>query len=90
MTTLQSRVPGHGRATARIRLRLGILLDDPKRGRVWDRSSVGPYELICEACGDDVNLNYGEVAPHIQEIRGSYLYAEEARASLARHLCLMH
>jgi hypothetical protein len=86
MTTVHTGVPGHDDGTVRIRLRRGTLHDDPKLGRVWDYASVGPYELICQACGDDPSLNYGEVSPWLQEIRGNYWTADQARGALARHV----
>jgi hypothetical protein len=58
------------------------------RGRVWDWASIGPYEVVCLACGDDASLNYSEVPPEIQGIRGNHVTAEDARAALAEHVCL--
>jgi hypothetical protein len=69
-----------------VRLRLGTLRGDPSMGRVWDWASIGPYEVICPACGDDPSLNYSEVPPEIQEIRGNHAAIEDARAALAKHI----
>jgi hypothetical protein len=30
------------------------------------------YELICCGCGDDPDLDYGDVSPRLQRIRGPY------------------
>lgn len=85
MVAVQSGVPGHDRDTAIIRLRLGALHDDPRAGRIWDWASIGPYEIICSACGDDAALNYAEVPPEIQDVRGNHVSLREARAALAKH-----
>jgi hypothetical protein len=82
---VRSGMPGHDRGTARIRLRLGTLHDTPAGDRSWDWAAVGPYEIICPACGDDPTLNYGEVPLELQDIRGNHVTLHEARAALAKH-----
>ena len=32
---------------------------------MWDKTSEGPYEVMCPACGDDPSLNYSEIPPEI-------------------------
>jgi hypothetical protein len=85
VTAIQSGVPGHDKGTATIRLRLGTLRDDRPGWRAWDRAAVGPYEIICRACGDDPARNYAEVPPEILDIRGNYVTLREARDALAKH-----
>ncbi len=82
---VRSGVPGHDRGTARIRLRLGTLHDNPPGGRAWDWATIGPYEIICPACGDNPALNYAEVPLEIQDIRGNHVTLHEAQAALAKH-----
>ena len=38
------------------------------------------YELICCDCGDDPDLDYREISPELQRIRGPYLIAAGAEA----------
>jgi hypothetical protein len=44
--------------------------------RIVDGQAQGGYtdvfELICCDCGDDPDLDYGDVCPELQQIRGSY------------------
>jgi hypothetical protein len=74
---VRSGVPGHDQGAAAIRLRLG--------DRDWDWATIGPYEVICSACGDDPALNYNEVPPEIQDIRGNHVTLHEAQEALAKH-----
>jgi hypothetical protein len=82
---VRAGVPGHDQGAARIRLRLGMLCDTPLGDRDWDWATIGPYEVICPACGDDPGLNYSEVPPEIQDIRGNHVTLHEARSALAKH-----
>jgi hypothetical protein len=46
------------------------------------------YEVVCCACGDDPTLDYREVPPRLQRLRGPYWLAPAAAAlemHLARH-----
>jgi len=43
------------------------------------------YEIICCDCGDDPDLDYREVAPELQRIRGPYPVAE-GFAAYGKHL----
>ena len=47
------------------------------------------YELICCDCGDDPDLDYGEVSPQLRRIRGPYRIAIGAAAYI-RHARLHH
>ena len=80
----------HDNGTAGTRLRQGKLKDNPAAGgppRVWDLTTTGPYEVICPVC-DDPSLDFSEVSPEIQAIRGSHADAEDARAALREHIGL--
>jgi hypothetical protein len=57
--------PGHGSAA--------FLRTQPARsvdGRIIHGGCTGVYELICPDCGDDPGLDYSEVAPRLQWLRG--------------------
>jgi len=41
------------------------------RGRAGGRRS-GEYEVVCCDCGDDPTLDYSQVSPELQRIRGPY------------------
>ena len=72
-------------------------LDQPRHGwttvlrrqpaRIVDGRAEGPYtdafEIICCNCGDDPDLDYSEVSPRLQLVRGPYPIAagEIGRAS---------
>jgi hypothetical protein len=43
------------------------------------------WEIICPACGDDINLDYVTVSPFLQRIRGPYPSEAEGLAALRRH-----
>ena len=72
--------PGHGRTTSL------------RRQSVWmaqDRkaSYTGAYEVICRDCGDHPYLDYSEIPPRLQRIRGPYTL-EAGVAAYAEHLGL--
>ena len=52
--------------------------------RIVDGRADGPYtdafEIICCNCGDDPDLDYCEVSPRLQLVRGPYSIAEGAAA----------
>ena len=52
--------------------------------RIVDGRAEGPYtdafEIICCNCGDDPDLDYSEVSPRLQLVRGPYSIAEGAPA----------
>ncbi len=73
--------PGHGSAA--------FLRNQPVRivdGRI-DGGYNGVYELICPDCGDDPGLDYLEVAPWLQWLRGPHTL-EEGLAAYHEHLGL--
>jgi hypothetical protein len=47
------------------------------------------FELICYDCGDDPGLDYREVSPEFQRMRGPYLIAEGI-AAYREHVGLHH
>jgi hypothetical protein len=71
--------PGHGSAA--------FLRNQPVRivdGRIHGGYN-GVYELICPNCGDDPDLDYSEVAPRLQWLRGPRPIAE-GLAAYHQHL----
>ncbi len=72
--------PGHGR-TASLRRQLVWVADD-RQAR-----DTGVYEIICRACGDHPYLEYSEIPPRLQRIRGPYAL-EAGLAAYAEHLGL--
>ena len=73
--------PGHGSA-AFLRNQPVRVVDDRTHG-----GSNGVYELICPNCGDDPDLDYLEVAPRLQWLRGPRTL-EEGLAAYHEHLGL--
>jgi len=67
--------PGHGR-TASLRRQPGSIV----QGRV-EGGYTGAFELICCECGDHPYLDYSEIPPRLQRIRGPYTM----RAGLAAY-----
>ena len=54
---------------------------------VDDRVVGGAFELICCECGDNPHLDYSEVSPRLQQIRGPYTIGA-GLAAYERHLGL--
>ena len=76
LTTLPSAgQPGHG-GTATLRRRPARIA----QGRV-EGGCTDAFELICCECGDHPYLDYSEISPRLQRIRGPYTM----RAGLAAH-----
>jgi hypothetical protein len=73
--------PGHDR-TAVLRRHQARIED----GR-FEGSYPGLFELICPSCGDQPYLNYSEIPPRLQRLRGPRPL-EEALAAYHRHLGL--
>jgi len=67
--------PGHG-CTATLRRQPARIV----QGRV-ERGYTDAFELICCECGDHSYLDYSEIPPRLQRIRGPYTM----RAGLAAH-----
>jgi hypothetical protein len=86
MTTVRSGVPGHDDGTAFVRLRRGKLVDDPSGPRVWDKTTEGPYEIVCPRCGDDPSRDWSEISEELRRIRGMYDTKESAEAALMDHI----
>ena len=47
------------------------------------------YELVCCECGDDPDLDYREVPPYLQRIRGPYRFSAGIEA-YGQHVRLRH
>jgi hypothetical protein len=73
--------PGHGR-TASLRRQPVSIVDGRMEGGYTDK-----YELICPSCGDHPYLDYSEVAPRLQWLRGPRTL-EAGLAAYAKHLGL--
>jgi hypothetical protein len=71
--------PGHGR-TAFVRRQPARIVD----GRFED-GYTDVFELICPGCGDHQYLDYSEVPPHLQRLRGPGPL-EAAIAAFEKHL----
>jgi hypothetical protein len=71
--------PGHGSA-AFLRAQPARIAD----GHIHDGYN-GVYKLICPNCGDDPDLDYSEVAPRFQRLRGPRTLAD-GLAAYHKHL----
>jgi hypothetical protein len=71
--------PGHGR-TAFVRRQPARIAD----GRVQG-GYTGVFELICPGCGDNPYVDYSEVPPWLQRLRGP-LTLEAALEAYDKHL----
>ena len=70
--------PGHGGEA--------VLRSQPVRivgGRV-EGGYTDVYELVCPGCGDDPDLDYSEISPRLQWLRGPYML-EAALAVFHKH-----
>jgi|ERR1035437_6686876 hypothetical protein len=81
MTLPLAGQPGHGR-TASLRRQPVRIVDGRMEG-----GYTGAFELICPSCGDHPYLDYPEVSPRLQRIRGPYTL-EAGVAAHAEHLGL--
>ena len=82
MTLPRAGQPGHGRA-ASLRRQPVRITDGRMEGGYTD-----VFELICPGCGDHPYLDYSEVSPRLQRIRGPYPMSE-GLAAYAGHLGLV-
>jgi hypothetical protein len=73
---------GHGR-TASLRRQPARITDGRMEG-----GYTGVFEVICPGCGDHPYLDYSEVSPRLQRIRGPYPMGE-GLAVYAEHLGLV-
>jgi hypothetical protein len=71
--------PGHGR-TAYLRRQPARIVDGRMEG-----GYTGAFELICGQCGDHPYLDYFEIPPWLQQIRGPYML-EAGLAAYENHL----
>lgn len=78
--------PGRGWTVVLRRQPSRIVEGRPKSGY------TDAYELVCCDCGDDPDLDYHEVSPKLQQIRGPYsieagiaAYQEHVRRNHGRH-----
>ena len=71
--------PGHGQFTASLR-RQRI-----RPGRLED-GYTGAFEVICPDCGDYPDLNYSQVSPRLQRLRGPYNTIQAGLAAYHKHL----
>ena len=74
--------PGHGR-TAFLRRRPARIVD----GRI-EGGYTSAYELICPSCGDHPHLDWVDVPPQLQQLRGPYLL-QAGLAAYEEHLGLL-
>jgi hypothetical protein len=80
MKRIRPGEPGHGGKLACLRLRPARIVDGVAQGGWTDK-----WEIICPACGDDVDLDYVTVSPFLQRTRGPYRSEAEGLAALRRH-----
>jgi hypothetical protein len=71
--------PGHGR-TAYVRRQPARIV-----GGRFEGGYTGLFELICPGCGDHPYLDYSEISPRLQWLRGPRLLAA-ALAAYNKHL----
>jgi hypothetical protein len=63
-----------------------------RRQLIWvaeerEARDTGVYEVICRACGDHPYVDFSEIPPRLQQIRGPYIL-EAGLAAYAEHLGL--
>src|SRR5712691_7180990 len=80
-TILPAGVPGHGRRAILRRQPIRIVEGRPEGGY----NDV--FEVICRDCGDHPGLEYSEVIPRLQWLRGPYTL-QAGLAEYERHLGL--
>jgi hypothetical protein len=73
--------PGHGMTASLRRQPVRIV-----EGRV-EGGYTGAFEVVCCDCGDHPYLDYSQVSPRLQRIRGPYTL-EAALAAYEQHLGL--
>jgi hypothetical protein len=72
---------GHGEFTARLR-RQRVPPGRPEDGY------TGAFEVICGDCGDCSDLDYSQVSPRMQRLRGPYNTIQAGLAAYQEHLGL--
>jgi hypothetical protein len=73
--------PGHG-CTAVLRSQPTLIVDGLAEG-----GYTGTFEIICCECGDNPYLDYSQISPRLQQIRGPYEMAKGI-AAYEQHLGL--
>jgi hypothetical protein len=73
--------PGHGGFTASLRRQR------VRPGRMED-GYTGAFEVICGDCGDYPDLDFSQVSPRLQRLRGPYNTIEAGLAAYHEHLGL--
>jgi len=73
--------PGHGEFTASLRRQR------VRPGRLED-GYTGAFEVICGDCGDYPDLDYSQVLPRLQRLRGPYTTIKAGLAAYQEHLGL--
>jgi hypothetical protein len=71
--------PGHGDGDVYLRRQPVRIVDGRGEGGYTDM-----YELICLSCGDHRDLDYSEISPRLQWLRGPYIL-EAGLAVFHRH-----
>jgi hypothetical protein len=62
-----------------------IAAGQPEGGYTDAYDAYDAYEVICRSCGDDPSLDYREVSPRLQRLRGPY-WLGPGVAALEMHL----
>ncbi len=70
--------PGHGWTVVLRRRPVRMVAGRPEGG--W----TDEFEIVCCECGDDLDLDYREVSPVLQRIRGPYPIAAGVTAYIRR------
>src|SRR5690348_16991424 len=73
--------PGHGESTASLRRQR------VRPSRLED-GYTGAFEVICGDCGDSPELDYSQVSPRLQRLRGPYNTIEAGLVAYQEHLGL--
>jgi len=74
--------PGHGWTTV-LRRQPARIVEGQAEGGYTDA-----FEIICCDCGDDPDLDYSEVSPRLQRVRGPYHPIAAGVAAYERHVGL--
>ena len=72
--------PGHGWTVVLRRMPIRIVAGQQEGGY------TDAFEIVCCDCGDDPDLDYREVSPVLQRIRGPYHPITAGAAAYTRHV----
>ena len=78
MTTTSQ--PGHGWTVVLRRMPIRIVAGQQEGGY------TDAFEIVCCDCGDDPDLDYRDVSPKLQRIRGPYHPITAGAAAYTRHV----